>query len=580
MLQNKVKIITIVVAVIIIGMIWGISEIQKNNRDYEIEEITKGNYFLLLSGDKIGIINKQGEVIIEPTYDNIQIPNPLKPVFICYSNYDKQNNSYDITIKNEKNEEIFTEFDEVFSIPVNGITGNIPFEKSALKYKKDGKYGLISFEGKTITEPIYQEIESLPYKEGEFLVKKDDKYGVINPKGTIMVRIQYDEIIGDGYYDKNYKNAGYIAGTKEEKGYVYSYIKNDGNVILKKEFNDISRINEIEGNDNIYLIVTKNGKKGLYINNTEILECDLQNIEYNEEAKLLIAKRNDLYGVYNLNGDVVLPTENKELSINGIRIVTKNADETKEYDFSGLKIRNNKYKAVYATQNENFFITVNQDNLYGLINKKETEVIENKYTYLEYLTGNYFTAYSTENKIGVLDSDGKLVLDMKYDVIQKIKGSKIIQAIRLDNKTVELYTEDIKQIASKVNANIYIYDNYIKLVSQESANYYTLDGEETTNKALFPNNSLFAVGKNGRWGYEDKDGNIKVNARYDTVTEFNENAFAGIKQNEKWGVVDKTGNIIVEPIYTIEQKTTEPEFIGKYYKVNYGGTNYYTDDVK
>ena len=60
----------------------------------------------------------------------------------------------------------------------------------------------------------------------------------------------------------------------------------------------------------------------------------------------------------------------------------------------------------------------------------------------------------------------------------------------------------------------------------------------------------------------------------------NEYGFAGIKQNGKWGVIDKSGNIIVEPIYLIEQKNTEPKFLGKYYEINYNGDTYYTNEVK
>ncbi len=579
-MERKGRIIILITLAIFIAVGLGVFLWIQSSKNYEIEEITSKDYYTLYQDGKVGVINTSGEVLIEPIYDSIQIPNPKKPVFICLSNYNKQKDSYDTTIRNEKNEEIFNQYEEVSSIKVNGIAGEIPYEKSALKYKKDNRYGLISFEGKEITKPIYEEIDSLPYKEGEFLVKKDGKYGVLNPKGAQMVKIEYDDITGDGYYDKNYKNAGYIAGTKSEEGYLYSYLRNDGNVLLKKEYNDIVRINEIEDANNVYLIASKTGKKGLYKNSKQIINCEYQTLEYNEECQLIIAKRNDKYGIFNLEGKQILPVENSEVSIKGIHILATKDNKQTEYDLNGNPVNGVKYKSISATANEEFFITVNQSNRYGLINKKEVEVIENKYAYLEYLTGQYFAVYSDDNKIGIIDSSGKIVLDMKYDVIQKIKGSNLVQAIVLDSNKVELYTEDIKQVAIQENASIYLSDSYIKLASPDKISYFKLDGTATTSKKIFPTNEMFASVKNGFWGFEDKDGNIKVERKYDSVTEFNEYGFAGIKLDGKWGVIDKSGNIIVQPIYTIEQKNTEPKFLGKYYEINYNGDTYYTNEIK
>ena len=275
-----------------------------------------------------------------------------------------------------------------------------------------------------------------------------------------------------------------------------------------------------------------------------------------------------------------MPVENSEVSIKGIHILATKDNKQTEYDLNGNPVNGVKYKSISATANEDFFITVNQSNRYGLINKKEVEVIENKYAYLEYLTGQYFAVYSDDNKIGVIDSSGKIVLDMKYDVIQKIKGSNLVQAILLDSNQVELYTEDIKQVAIQENASIYLSDSYIKLASPDKISYFKLDGTATTSKEIFPTNEMFASVKNGFWGFEDKDGNIKVERKYDSVTEFNEYGFAGIKLDGKWGVIDKSGNIIVQPIYTIEQKNTEPKFLGKYYEINYNGDTYYTNEIK
>ena len=65
---------------------------------------------------------------------------------------------------------------------------------------------------------------------------------------------------------------------------------------------------------------------------------------------------------------------------------------------------------------------------------------------------------------------------------------------------------------------------------------------------------------------------------YEMVTEFNNYGFAGIKKDGKWGVVNSEGTIIQEPIY--ELKWENPSFIGKYYKVQAWGEQYYSSQIE
>ena len=48
----------------------------------------------------------------------------------------------------------------------------------------------------------------------------------------------------------------------------------------------------------------------------------------------------------------------------------------------------------------------------------------------------------------------------------------------------------------------------------------------------------FAFKKNGKWGFVDNNGNLKIQNEYEKVTEFNEYGFAGIKKDGKWGFIN------------------------------------------
>ena len=206
--NNKFKILILIIVLAIISI--GVYKIlESKKKDYTITEVSTYNYFLLNKDSKYGVIDTTGKIIVEPIYDNVTIPNPEKAVFVCKEE-DK------LIVLNNLNEKIFTEYEEVDAISINGIASNIPYEKTVLKYKKDGKYGIISFEGKEITKPIYEEIKGLENKETELLVKLNGKYGVINAKGAKLIKPEYDNIVADGFYtDKNkYGLSGYIVSNK------------------------------------------------------------------------------------------------------------------------------------------------------------------------------------------------------------------------------------------------------------------------------------------------------------------------------------------------------------------------------
>ena len=125
------------------------------------------------------------------------------------------------------------------------------------------------------------------------------------------------------------------------------------------------------------------------------------------------------------------------------------------------------------------------------------------------------------------------------------------------------------------NATIKLEDNYIKIFTDTQRKYFDNNGKEIENTEVFPNLKLYAFEQNGKWGFKDKNGNIKCEAIYDMVTELNSYGFAGIKSNGKWGVINSAAEVILEPTYQLE--TNAPEFIGKYVKSNSGyGMSFYT----
>lgn len=474
--ENKLKTgIIIGILLIVIGM--GISMcfyLDYQNKQYEVEEVTSFSYYLLYENKKMGVIDTNGNILIQPIYEDIKIPNPQKAVFVCKS-------EEKTVVLNDKNETLFSEFEEVSAINTKGIASNMPYEKRVLRYKQNGKYGLIDYDGEIITKPIYEEIQGLENKESELLVKKDGKFGVINQKGARIIKPQYDGIVADGYYDENQKYAlsGYIVSTKTEEGYRYGYINSKREKVLDLKYNSIERILNLKDTENVYLMAVRNGQAGVVKNEEVIVNYAYQSVEYDDYNNLFILQRTSNFGVADINGKEIIPLEYKEINIKGIYIQAKGPEDAITYfDETGNKIVDVKYESVLKTEKENYFITINSEGKYGLIDNSKNVLLENTYRYLEYLYEDYFIASNEEGYLGIINNKGKNVVEFKYDVLQKVDNTNMIQAKIIKENTTDIYSTKLELIYTNKNVAIYSYKDHIEVITEEETKYFDLYGNE------------------------------------------------------------------------------------------------------
>lgn len=575
-MKNSKKIILIIVIfiVLILGGIFIYN--QYMDKSYTIEKVDEFSYFILYEDEKYGVINSEGKIIVEPKYEMIIIPNPSKDVFIGYLNYNTKE-EYKTEILNSKNERILTKYEKVEPLIFKDATTKVPYEKSILMYKENNKYGVIDFKGKKITNAIYDSIESLLYKEGCLLVKKDEKYGVINIKGKQIIETKYDSITADGYYDKNteYQKAGFVVGIKTTEGYKYGYISSNGKQLLKEEYNEIERVTEIE--NEIYLLAFKNGQAGIYNNKKQILKHTYEEIEYNRENELFIVQKNSKQGVYNKEGKEILKIEYDYIIISNKSIYAEKDSEIYYFDEKGNKQEEQKYKVVYSEENSKYKVTMNEEDKFGIIDETGKNILNNEFSYIDHIFKDYYII-NENGKTSVYDANTKEKVISDYSVIQKIENKNIVQAIITEPYTIELYNDNMEKVAQMKNARLTIKEDYIKLESQVQIEYFDANANKIQAKNIFTKSNLFAFSKNGKWGYKDKAENVIIEPIYDAATELNSQGFAGIKKDNKWGVINKEGKIILEPTY--ELSWDDPEFIGEYFKLNFGyGMVYYTKQV-
>ena len=468
---NYQKVFAVIIAIaVVIMFIFIIKNVLK-----ERKEITKDyEYFALYAQNKWGVINQDGEEVIQPSYQEmIIIPDKTKDVFICTYNVNEETGTYQTKAINSKNEEILTGYDQIEALDNMDENSNVWYEENILRVEKNGKYGLIDLLGKELIPVEYDEITVLDGVENSIIIKKDNKMGLVNDTGSIIIECNYKEIknLGstykDGYItvDDNGKY-GVISATKrqildnkyEEIKQIalkeYYVVKEDGKTklinskgesIIEDGFDDIksatsngviftknnlygemSTTGEItletqyqdlkEANDGIY-IAKQNDKYGIIDNMGNIqISYEYQGITYNEKAKLFFAEdaqynTSIIDNQYNVKATGILSDVNTDEEYIRMRV----NDEYKYYNLTGEEISN-----IQALKNNTIFLS-KKDGKYGYVDKKGNSVTEFIYDDATEQNKYGYAAVKKDGLWGSLDKEGKEIIEPKYNLENNLK---------------------------------------------------------------------------------------------------------------------------------------------------------------
>ena len=168
--MKKAIIFLITIVVIIAGVIFA-KKVLNKKYDYKIEEISEFKYYIYKDSNKYGVIDETGKIIIEANYEKIIIPNPSKAIFICY-------NENKTEVFNQNKEKLFSKYESVEPIKLKNVAGTLNYEKSVLKYKQDGKYGLFLPKG-TYTVKVKGPRQSIQVFENIILLENLYKHMII-----------------------------------------------------------------------------------------------------------------------------------------------------------------------------------------------------------------------------------------------------------------------------------------------------------------------------------------------------------------------------------------------------------------
>src|SRR5690606_18422365 len=396
-------------------------------------------------------------------------------------------------------------------------------------------------------------------------INENNFYGFVDENGK--------EIIPLGIY--NFLNPidekNMILAKKNGKD---GYIDIHQNILIPFEFDDLEVFS-----DNGLAPAIKNGKSGAINRKGEIvIPFIYDKIGSFYASGLAIAKKDGKFGFINGTGKEIIPLIYEEVDqsmVDETVIVSKN----KKWAFfsnNGKQLTKYQYDKVvdisvsnemlhYSTYFKGGLALVYLGNKTQLINKNMQVIVPvGKYDYIESINKNGFGIVGKNNKFGIINIQGKEVIQLKYDKIEHPKrDSSILELFILEkNKKLQILDENIKPIKQNVLSykwnKIDFGEYYLDvLLLKDNQNKFGIIDE--TGKIIIPfefeeirpfdGKETIIAKKNNYFGIIDFSNKELVSFENDEIYSSKFSEIYVIKQNEKFGLFNKQGGRIMDFVF-------------------------------
>ena len=410
------------------------------------------------------------------------------------------------------------------------------------------------------TKSISGKIEAITY----YTVYENSKWGVINSYGETVIKPIYNEmlVIPDSTkalfictYDADYEKGEYKAKAINEAG---------KDIITG--YDKVEAIANFDENSNLWyeknvLRVQKNGKYGLVdFTGKELLACEYDNIESlkGTENELVITNGENL-GLCDVTGNIII--EPKFKKIEGIENNYKNGYIVVDFDdkygiigFDKSVLFECNYDEIKSLYGDGKLFVVKTDEEYQVIDKEGEIVLNNKFDDVLGINGDDIIA-KKDGKCGVINISGETKLKYEYSEIKKAGKNYIVKS---GSKYGVVGSDGEEKLAfdyvdiSYVPTGDFFIANYIengnlmsKIVNSnfdEKIKGIVLEVNEAKGYIrIYTNNDY----KYYNFKFEEKPSNTLLTT----------NTLFLSKKDGKYGFVDKDGNILVD--YTYDDATEQ-----------------------
>ncbi len=558
----------------------------------------------VLQNNKYGLIDTLGQFIAPAIYDSLQI-------FTDSTYVARLNNKMGVLDYTGKPIVPF-----VYDSIGFEFTENQHYYKIGV-YIQNGKYGLMHRNSSFITPPIYDTLYQINKNWG---ISKNNKYGILDTLGHQLVPFIYDKPIkndifyGMKWYQKvcqndkwgivdssfrllipimydqlNYDSQHIVAKQNGKMG----FIDLENNIVVPILYDVIFTINA-----NIYATI-ENNTLTLYnkiTKKTKQLGIEVDKIVAKYDNQFVIFSKNGLLGAINLDGQLVVPCDNDEITYqNGVFIVAKH-DKIGFIYCNGKVALPTEYDANYqygvasAHGNVSYFdlksswILIRKNGKAGFIDQQGNVLIPPTLNY-RFVLPFRNSIYAFINEKGKIDED-IFVKGGTWGLIDR-KGNELLAPIyeyiyeQMDSSLVICLKDSLCGYCDRTG-KIILKPNYLWVVKWQNilfagtpdatlilnAQGDTLHRLSKQTHPLFDyllqRNTLatISVEQNGKWALIDRNGKLLTPFKYAEIGYLGNNYFRyniGLQINlcelnpdarGKWGIMDSSGNELTKAIYT------------------------------
>lgn len=576
-MKKNIKLVLIMLIVSLLTFACVKALINKKETSLEVTKKEEVNYFILKENGKEGVIDKNGNKIVEPTYDKIIMPNYSYPLFFGYENGKQKILDDKAEFKFAKKNLFGKDVQEQEVYPIYEEIGEVSNVRQFLKYKNNEKYGLMDLNGKEITKAIYDEISPLPEDSSSYLIRVNGREGLINNKGEEILKPEYKMVYSTNINsyneaDKISEGYGYIKEDENHKE-MHGYITKNGNILIGPKYEGINKM-QLDSKDT-FLIVEESNKKGVFKNQEKVIDVKYEDIIYN--PKFVAAKSENKYTLFNLNGKRI--DENIEeikfignyvFAKKGEKYIAFNEDEKQIAEFNKMP------EDIFRFENEDYVILTEETkkSINEIKEGKITNVIgENKvFENIRHLYDDV-VLIPEEGKIYAVKLKDKKQTKEKYLGINIFLNTKMLiadkengESILLNSNLDEIENIDettIKQVKEKELEGIVAEVDGKNVYISKEGKIESLT--EKIDRKLYP----YKDHETNKFGYKNKEGKVVINPTFDKADLINMFGFAGVVKDGMVGVVSEEGKLVVEPkinVSNIQILNSEisPIYITKY----------------
>lgn len=482
------------------------------------------NGFIVQKGNVYGITDKQGSPVGTMDYDSVGI---------FYNTYLVKKNGKYGTLSDSGKLVLPVKYDKI-------LGGNK--EVSFVQNKKGDVVLVFNETGKVFS----QKIEDADVYANLAIVKANGKFGVI--KKDIVVPFEYDSIsyrITTGSGNKLQKDDPFafrrsnlsrsIFDLVVSKNGKLGLVSSEGAVIYPAENEEISRVDSknyyLVRKDNLYSIYFKSA------NRRTAFEFDRI---YADGYGYVMAVKNDKSGVFNLQGELIVPFEYDNDFIAQLSPGLRVTKDKKRgiIDPEGKILVPAIYEDVSTFYESGFkeFIKVKLDGKYGVVNLDGKLIIPAEFEWIG-VENSFFQVVTPEpdRKSGLYDKTGHVVVPAEYRWITNsaTENSNII-------------------ILEKENGSYNFLDEKNELILPENASEYGYVPDE--ENLLHPFSStrhylMYVKSKEGKYGMlNEMSGTLDIPMVYDKIIQRFESSghiYYSVQKGKKSGLINERNEVLI-----------------------------------